>query len=285
MAARAWLQICTNIEIFMPHTFLSTHTHIHRHTYWGEDCRFMPASFRNAILISSAQQATAKQHPFSVSNDASVTIIVVRFVSACCAIISAAHFLTPPPPCSPIAFFSISPILPLISLCCLSCTLCLCVAFCLPLWLPNISIVWHPLKLIRLNQPRAPAEMPAYKSLHLKSTRRQLDLVSIHLAYLRATHTRTQTQHKLRLATSNNASSFATGSKSLRQYAASNAERTNRPSEKPNAPNLHTAASGEATRPPAHMLHYAHMWSWKCSHKEISLLPRLHANEACKMSM
>lgn len=97
--------------------------------------------------------------------------------------------------------------------------------------------------------------MPAYKSLHLKSTRRQLDLVSIHLAYLRAAHTRTQTQHKLRLATSNNASSFATGSKSLRQYAASNAERTNRPSEKPSAPNLHTAASGEATRPPAHMLH------------------------------
>lgn len=116
MAARAWLQICTNIEIFMPHTFLSTHTHINTHTYWGEDCRFMPASFRNAILISSAQQATAKQHPFSVSNDASVTIIVVRFVSACCAIISAAHFLTPPPPCFPIAFFSISPVLSLISL-------------------------------------------------------------------------------------------------------------------------------------------------------------------------
>lgn len=76
----------------------------------------MPASFRNAILISSAQQATAKQHPFNVSNDANVTIIVVRFVSACCAIISAAHFLTPPSPSSPSLLFSRSLLLSLLEL-------------------------------------------------------------------------------------------------------------------------------------------------------------------------
>lgn len=95
MGVTKQLQMCTNIEIFMAHTHrMKDRKREKERERESQSAVYAPASFRNAILISSAQQATAKQHPSNVAIVAIVAIIVALFVSARCAIISAAHFLT-----------------------------------------------------------------------------------------------------------------------------------------------------------------------------------------------